>query len=147
MSETTTYDTVQYRRNEKVLEHLSKLACDIVSPVRNYRLAAGITLKNNLISFGFASYKTDPFQARWAKNVYAIHLHAEVSAIKNALKRISTEHLSKSTLYVTRVRLYSDSPEDYDRAMSKPCIGCQRCIAEFGIKNVVFTTAQGHAYL
>ena len=134
-----------FKRNEKFLDILTKAAVDIPNPVRNYRLTSAIIYKNSIISFGANSYKTDPFQARWSKNDHAIHLHAEVNAIKNAIKRGGIDILKRSTLYIARVR--SINGTGYERAMAKPCIGCRRCIAEFGIKNVVYTTNEGHRYL
>ena len=134
-----------FKRNEKFLDILTKAAVDIPDPVRNYRLTSAVVYKNSIISFGANSYKTDPFQARWSKNDHAIHLHAEVNAIKNAIKRGGVDILKKSTLYIARVR--SINGTGYERAMAKPCIGCRRCIAEFGIKNVVYTTNEGHRYL
>lgn len=134
-----------FKRNEKFLDILTKAAVDIPDPVRNYRLTSAIVYKNSIISFGANSYKTDPFQAKWSKNDHAIHLHAEVNAIKNAIKRGGVDILKKSTLYIARVR--SINGTGYERAMAKPCIGCRRCIAEFGIKNVVYTTNEGHRYL
>ena len=134
-----------FKRNEKFLDILTKAAVDIPDPVRNYRLTSAIVYKNSIISFGANSYKTDPFQARWSKNDHAIHLHAEVNAIKNAIKRGSVDILKRSTLYIARVR--SINGTGYEIAMAKPCIGCRRCIAELGIKNVVYTTNEGHRYL
>jgi len=136
-------DSTVFKRNEKVLDILTKAAADITEPVRNYRLAAAVVLKNSIVSFGTNSYKTDPFQA---KNHHAIHLHAEINAIKNAMKKIDLELLRKSSLYVARVVSDNDR-SGFTRAMSMPCPGCQRCIAEFGIKNVVYTTSEGHEYL
>ena len=139
-------DSTVFKRNEKVLDILTKVAADITEPVRNYRLAAAVVLKNSIISFGTNSYKTDPFQARWSKNLHAIHLHAEINSIKNAMRKIDLELLRKSSLYVARVVIDNDR-NGFVRAMSMPCPGCQRCIAEFGIKNVVYTTSGGHEYL
>jgi deoxycytidylate deaminase len=134
-----------FKRNEKFLDILTKAAVDIPNPVRNYRLTSAVVYKNSIISFGANSYKTDPFQAKWSKNDHAIHLHAEVNAIKNAIKRGGMDILKRSTLYVARVR--SLNGFGYERAMARPCIGCRRCIAEFGIKDVVYTTNEGHRYL
>lgn len=134
-----------FKRNEKFLDILTKAAVDIPNPVRNYRLTSAVVYKNSIISFGANSYKTDPFQAKWSKNDHAIHLHAEVNAIKNAIKRGGIGILKRSTLYVARVRNLNGS--GYERAIARPCIGCRRCIAEFGIKDVVYTTNEGHRYL
>jgi len=140
------YSQTSLNRNEKILDILTKVAADISEPVKNYRLAAAIVLKNSIISFGVNSYKTHPFQARWSKNKHAIHLHAEINAIKNATKKIDTNLLKKSSLYVARVIL-DNKGSILSRALSMPCSGCQRCIVEFEIRNVIYTTNKGHAYL
>ncbi len=134
-----------FKRNERFLDILTKAAVDIPNPVRNYRLTSAVVYKNSIISFGANSYKTDPFQAKWSKNDHAIHLHAEVNAIKNAIKRGGIDILKRSTLYVARVRNLNGS--GYERAIARPCTGCRRCITEFGIKDVVYTTNEGHRYL
>ena len=98
-----------FKRNEKFLNILTKAAVDISDPVRNYRLTSAVVYKKEIISFGANSYKTDPFQAKWGKNDHAIHLHAEINAIKNAIKRSGLDTLRKSTLYIARVRNINDT--------------------------------------
>ncbi len=103
-----------------------------------YFLAAAVVIKNKIISFGINRMKTDPFQAKYGKNKECIYMHAEIHAIKNALRHVEVDALRKADLYVLRIR-----NEDRGRAMSKPCEGCQRAIAEFGIRNVIYTTDDG----
>lgn len=103
-----------------------------------YFLAAAIVIKNRIISFGTNRMKTDPFQAKYGKNKDCIYMHAEIHAIKNALRHIKVDGLRKADLYVLRVR-----NGDGARGLSKPCEGCQRAIAEFGIRNVIYTTDDG----
>lgn len=124
---------------------LLSIAEKIEEPVRCYRLAAGIIYKNTLISTGVNSYKTDPFQAKYSKNEKAIHLHAEIAAIKNALRHLSVDDIQKSSLLVVRVKRKTDK-EPYSPAMAKPCCGCRRCMVEFGIKNVYYTGEKGRIY-
>ena len=50
------------------------------------RLAAALVKNNKIISFGINRKKTDPLQAKFGKNKDAIYLHAEIHAIKNALR-------------------------------------------------------------
>ena len=130
---------------EKHIPTLLSIAEDIEEPVRCYRLAAGIIYKNTLVSVGVNSYKTDPFQAKYSKNEKAIHLHAEVAAIKNALRQLSVDDIQKATLVVVRVKRKTNK-EPYSPAMAKPCSGCRRCMVEFGIKNVYYTGEEGRIH-
>ena len=131
---------------DRHIKSLISVAEEIEEPVRCFRLAAGIIHKNILVSVGTNSYKTDPFQARFGSTIHAIHLHAEVSAIKSALRRLSIDDLQKATLVVVRVKK-KDHNKVYNATMAKPCIGCQRCIAEFGIRSVYYTTDGGYKKL
>jgi len=133
------------KKIEKHVSTLLAIAKDIEEPVRCYRLAAGIIYKNTLVSVGVNSYKTDPFQAKYSKNEKAIHLHAEVSAIKNALRQLSVDDIQKATLVVVRVKRKTNK-EPYSPAMAKPCSGCRRCMVEFGIKNVYYTGEEGRIH-
>jgi cytidine deaminase len=130
---------------DKHFKHLINLAEGIEEPVKCFRLAAGVIHKNMLISTGVNSYKTDPFQARFGSTEHAIHLHAEVSAIKTSLRKLSVDDLQKATLVVVRVKK-KDHNKIYRATMAKPCVGCQRCLAEFGIKNVFYSGECGGIY-
>ena len=103
------------------------------------RLAAAVVYKNQVITVGINRKKSHPFQARYSKNEDAIYLHAETDTIRAALRYLSEKQLSKSTLYVCRVKHEDglDSPVIW--GLSKPCVGCQRAIATFDIKNVVYS--------
>lgn len=57
-------------------------------------------------------------------------LHAEVSAINDALKKISTEELKKCELIVIRVNNTGECLN------SKPCCNCSKYINKFSIKRV-----------
>ena len=89
--------------------------------------------KGNVIATGLNSYKTHPLQQRFSKNPEAIHLHAEIDAIRRALRVVDTDELEDCTLYVARV-LKSGKP-----ALAKPCPGCQMALYHFNIKDVVWT--------
>lgn len=99
--------------------------------------SAVIVYKNDVISLACNKSKSHPFQKRYSKASEAIFLHAEVAAIHNALKRVSLKELSKSTMYVCRVRINKENKPFF--SYSKPCDGCMRAIAEFDIKNVMYT--------
>ena len=134
------------KKIERHVSTLTAIAEAIEEPVRCFRLAAGIVHKNMLVSVGVNSYKTDPFQAKYGSNSHAIHLHAEVAAIKNALRKLHVDDIQKTTLIVVRVKRKKHN-EPYQATMAKPCTGCQRCISEFGIKNVYYTGEKGEIYL
>lgn len=103
--------------------------------------SAVIVYKNDVISLACNKSKSHPFQKRYSKASEAIFLHAEVAAIHNALKRVSLKELSKSTMYVCRVRINKENKPFF--SYSKPCDGCMRAIAEFDIKNVMYTNEKG----
>lgn len=97
------------------------------------RMSAVITKRNKIMSVGVNSHKTHPLQKRFARNPQSLHLHAEIAALKNALRKFSLEELSGATIYVARV-LKDGSP-----ALAKPCLGCEKALMEFGIKHVHWT--------
>lgn len=124
-------------RHSKFLNVLSKVAVDIPTPVRsNARMASCVVFQNDIVSFGVNEMKSHPFQAKYSKNKSAVYLHAETSAIKNALKYISLEELEKATLYVARVKLCGDQ---LGFGLAKPCAGCRHCIKSFKLKRTIFT--------
>ena len=103
------------------------------------RLAAMLVYKGNIISVGMNKRKTHPFQRKFSSNEDAIFLHAETDCIVNALKFNSSDILSKSTMYVARLKKPCTSAQHYVSGLSKPCEGCSRAIAQFGIKHVYYT--------
>ena len=123
---------------ERNIEILRKAAIDIVNSVRSYRVAASLVYKRKIVSFGINRYKTSPIQNRFKKNENAFYLHAEVACVKNALRHLDVEDFKKCDMFVVRVkRLVYEG--DFVYAMAKPCEGCSRCIAEFGIRDVYYT--------
>lgn len=124
---------------------LLKKVAESIDPVARQRLVAALVYKGEIIAFGHNKKKTHPFAKRFCKHEEAIYLHAEVDCIKNALRDYDINVLKKSTMFVLRVK----KPEKYKTpkfilGMAKPCEGCQRAIATFGIKNVYFTTDDGY---
>lgn len=127
-------------RHVRYMNMLSKVAADIDTPVKgNNRMAACIVYRNDVVAFGINERKSHPFQARYLKNEHAIYLHAEISAVKNALKYITVEELERSTLYVCRVKYHDMKKKQLIFGLSKPCCGCEHCITSFGIKNVIYS--------
>lgn len=132
-------------RHEKYMNILSKVAIT-VEPVAQARIAACIVYKNEIISFGINKKKSHPFQAKFGKNKDSIYLHAENDCIKNALRNLSVDEVAKSTLYICRVKF--DMTKNFVFGLAKPCPGCARAIASFGIKNVIYSNDNmGYEYL
>jgi tRNA(Arg) A34 adenosine deaminase TadA len=136
MAETST--KVLAVKHTKYLNTLSKIASDL-SPVKSARIAACVVLQNDIVSFGVNEMKSHPFQARYGKNRDAVFLHAETSAIKNALKYISITDLTRCTLYICRVKYTDASKTKFMFGTAKPCPGCFRCINTFDISRVYYT--------
>lgn len=113
-----------------------EIALKIAQANDNFRIkhSAIIVYRNRIVGVGINSMKSDPLQARYSKNCHAIWIHAEIAAIKNALKVVTVDQLRKATIYIARYR------EDFaTQGLSKPCIGCQRAIVAFGIGQIVYT--------
>ena len=117
-------------------------AAEALPKVAGAQIAAGIVYKNRFVSIGFNEMKTHPMAAKYGRNKDAIYLHAEVSAIRNAIRHMSEEDMSRATLYVARVK--KDRPGGvFIPGNAKPCIGCARAIAEFNLARVVYSHEDG----
>jgi tRNA(Arg) A34 adenosine deaminase TadA len=125
------------KKDQNFISILKKISQDIEC-VGNQTLAACVVKRNKIISFGHNKNKTHPLQNKFNKHPQAIYLHAEIDAIKNALKRASVEDLVGSTLYIVRTK------KDGSEGLAKPCSGCMQAIESFNIGKVIYTTnAQG----
>lgn len=129
------------KKQEKIIDNLRILANDTPGCARA-RMVAAIVYKNQVISYGFNERKTHPFVRPFQKNDEAIYLHAETAAIKNALKRLSVEQLSRCDLYIVRSKTVYKGKNKFDQifGMAKPCSGCQKCIQSFGLRKVFYST-------
>jgi tRNA(Arg) A34 adenosine deaminase TadA len=125
--------------NMNLLETLTKVA-EANDEYPRARLAAALVKSNKVLSIGINRNKTDPLQAKYGRNDESIFLHAEIHAIKNALREHSLEDIENSTLYVCRVKRPEQKSKKWVWGLARPCDGCSRAIAEFGIKNVIYTT-------
>lgn len=117
----------------KIFQFLAPLALLPVEGASRIKMSAAIVRKNKIITFGKNSYKSHPFQKKFGKNSDSIFLHAEISAIVQALKILDVKELATCDLYICRIKKNKFS-------LAKPCLGCARAIAEFKIKNVFYTT-------
>lgn len=131
------YKTLEINEKDLWFVRLAhKLATDSI-PHAGARVCAIIAHRGEVLSVGFNSSKTHPFQAKYRKNPHAVFWHAETSAINNALKRKHFELLPKSSMYVLRLT-HAGKP-----ALSMPCEGCSKAIVEHNINRVIFTTGDG----
>lgn len=114
---------------DKYFRILQTIAED-VEPVRRFRHTSLVVYRNDIVGVGYNQLKTHPLQKQFGKNSESIFLHAEIDAIRNALRRVSVEELTRCDLYVIRV--------DKNNLLgnSKPCEGCQRAIIHFNLRNV-----------
>ena len=123
--------------NTAIFNETFKLAQSL-EPVRGARISAAVVRKGKVVSFGYNHKKTHPFQAKFCKNKDAVFFHAEVHAIKNALKIICVDDLSKCDLYIVRAKR-----DRYNKrwltGLSKPCSGCQKCIDLFDLNSVYYS--------
>lgn len=129
-------------KDVSIMDMLKTMAEDNQNEFRA-RLAACITYKGKIVSMGLNRPKSHPFQLLYGKNKDSLFLHAEIDAIYKATKRLDSHELSKSTLYVARVKRVSSVHKGFINGLARPCVGCARCIANFGIKKVVYTTEHG----
>lgn len=127
------------KRQKRVIDLLKRITRDMPQ-AGNQTLAAAVVKSNKIIAFGYNQRKTHPMQLRFARNEQSIYLHAEIDAIKNALKEVSVEDLSNCILYVVRTK------KDFSEGLAKPCKGCKMAIATFGIKKVIYTTNEENVY-
>lgn len=123
---------------KEVIDDLFTLAKSI-EPHGNARVVSALVYKNRIISYGHNHCKTHPFHFKYSKNLENISFHAETHCIKNALRYISVDDLKKSVLYIVRAKTNKDHSV-WTYGLAKPCVGCLRCIQDFGIKKIIYTT-------
>ena len=127
--------------NNGILHTLTKVAA--ANPHNAEKFAAAIVFRNRIVSVGMNSMKSHPMAAKYGKNKHAIFLHAEIAAIKNALREVEVDHLTKCDLYIVRVKKEQPFTNKFVWGLAKPCPGCERAIAEFGLKRVIYTCDEG----
>jgi deoxycytidylate deaminase len=94
-------------------------------------MAAILTTRSGKAYTGFNSRKTHPLAKKFGRNEKAICIHAEIDAIRRCVA--SGDDPRGGSLWVARVL------KDGQRALAKPCEGCQRAILAFEINEVEWT--------
>ena len=107
------------------------------------KMSGALVRRNEILSFGLNTKKTHPLMFKYRKNEESIYLHAEIDAIKNALKLMSVNDIRGTDLYVCRVKKSKPRSGVWIWGLAKPCIGCTRALIHFGIRNVYYTTDTG----
>lgn len=118
--------------NAKIVEMLARLAIENPGTRTRYKMAAGIVYRRHLVATGVNSYKTHPLMASPGYHREQIYMHAEVDAIRNALRLVSQDQLAKAAIYIVRVKQNREEG-GYTFGLARPCRGCTRMIASFGI--------------
>ena len=126
-------------RTNRMFEYLRKLAIANEGVQGRFKLASAVVYKKYVIATGVNSYKTHPLMNGEGYKDGQVFLHAEMDAIKNALKLIDVEQLAKCDLYVVRVKRPNYKSKSYIYGLAKPCKGCTKAIASFGIRNVYYS--------
>ena len=104
-----------------------------------FRMAAAVVYRNQIIATGVNQMKTHPLMIHPAYRKDQTFLHAEVDAIRNALRTISQEQLARCELRIVRVKRPYNASKTWIHGLAKPCPGCARVIANFGIEKVRWT--------
>lgn len=124
-------------RHEKYLEQLFMMAMDL-EPVGAARIMACVVSKNNnIIAFGHNDSKTSPHQKLHSQCEHKIFKHAEIDAIRNAVKRVRFRGVVDTTLYVCRAKINENGEWCY--GLSKPCGGCYSYIKQHNLKRVFYS--------
>lgn len=130
------------KKDDYEMNYISSLICEAMRFDKysdRYRLCATLIGKNFAFA-GFNSTKTHPLAKRFQKNKDAITLHAEMDAIRQAIKN---HNLSNATMYVGRLKYDNAQHGNLIWGIAKPCKGCMDAIEAFNIKRVVYSTDEG----
>lgn len=124
--------------NFKIIEELKTLALSGTHP--KVWIASALVHRNKIISYGVNQMKSHPYQSKYSRNEDAIYWHSETLAIYNADKKIGFDKFANSVLYIARVKYESTKKDNFISGICLPCDGCMRCIKDYGIKTVIYTT-------
>jgi tRNA(Arg) A34 adenosine deaminase TadA len=121
------------------LKKLTKLAIESGGFEKRVPMAAGIVYKKHLIATGTNQPKTHPLMMSEGYRTDQRYRHAEVDAIRNALRLISPEQLKRCELHVVRVKRPYSASKGWVYGLAKPCTGCANVIENYGIEKVYWT--------
>lgn len=126
---------------DRITEMLTRLAIDSGGSDyhKRVRMAAGVVYRKHLIATGVNRMKTHPLMMGEGYRKDQLFMHAEVDAIRNALRMISPKQLSQCELHIVRVKRPHNGSKKWVHGLAKPCPGCARTIASFDIEKVYWT--------
>lgn len=125
----------------QIIKMLTKLAVSQggFDSSRRVPMAAGIVYKRHLIATGVNQKKTHPLMLGNGYRTDQLYMHAEVDAIRNALRLVTPKQLKQCELHIVRVKRPHIASKRWVYGLAKPCSGCQNVIKRYGIETVVWT--------
>lgn len=121
------------------LKKLTKLAIESGGWGQRVPMAAGIVYRKHLIATGVNAPKTHPLMMTEGYRDDQRYRHAEVDAIRNALRLITAEQLKRCSLHIVRVKRPYIASKTWVHGLAKPCAGCTNVIENYGIERVFWT--------
>ncbi len=132
--------------NKRIFNDLATIAEDIQGDGNARVVAAVVHRHRNIISIGYNSRQSHPFQLRYGRNKDSIFWHAETHAIYNALRREPISMIEKCWLYIIRLKRPYPFSKKWIPGLVRPCSGCQSCIRAHGIEHVLYTSDTNIVY-
>lgn len=129
-------------KHDKFMNTAFQIAME-VPKTSDQKVAAIVVRNSSIISVGVNQHKTHPMVARANVDDWCEYLHAESSAIINAIRQISSKKLALCTLYVCRAKLI-DGKDSW--GLAKPCINCQEFMKHYPVKQVYYSTEKMGTY-
>ena len=123
----------------RITQMLTRLAIESGGWGQRVPMAAGIVYKRHLIATGTNQPKTHPLMLTQGYRNDQRYRHAEVDAIRNALRLISKEQLKQCELHIVRVKRPYTWSKTWVHGLAKPCAGCANVIENYGIEKVFWT--------
>ena len=123
----------------RITQMLTRLAIESGGYGQRVPMAAGVVYKRHLIATGTNQPKTHPLMMSEGYREDQLFRHAEVDAIRNALRLITAEQLKQCELHVVRVKRPYTASKTWVHGLAKPCVGCANVIQNYGITKVYWT--------
>jgi len=120
----------------KYFKQLEKYLLRVPRQTRAH-VGALIVYRGCVVAIGHNQLKSHPLQATY-KN-YRIYLHAEIDALRKALRVIHEDELPQCHLYVLRLKR---GGEGWIQGCAKPCLDCMSVLVGFGFleDNIIWTS-------
>jgi tRNA(Arg) A34 adenosine deaminase TadA len=103
------------------------------NPTDLNKMAAIIAKRTRILGTGMNSRKTHPLQRRFSNHPLKVCIHAEIDAIRDALRSHEEEELHGATIFVARVM------KNGSTGYAKPCSTCSKALDAYGITAVHYT--------